>query len=502
MIKKLNKKFVFWGGVSMLLIALITVISLAVNSGGGGQDRLSGYTLKLSYNDETHILSGEESVEYVNNDDNMFTSLYFHLYPNAFREDAKTKVVASNKEGDAYPNGLSYGKIDIKKVAFDDGEPAEYEIAGEDQNILIVHLQEELYPEEIVVLNIKFETSLANINHRLGYGENAINFGNFYPIACVYEEGVGFSQCPYHSNGDPFYSDCANYNVKISYDSFFKIASTGEKIGEKESDGISTTEFYAKNVRDFCFVLSKDFIKASQNYEGVAVNYYGYEGDLNIAECLKASVDALKTFNEMFGSYPYPQISIVKSNFVHGGMEYPNIVLISDSIQNQNDINYVIVHEIAHQWWYGLVGNDQYNHAWLDEGLTEYSTMLFFRENLEYNEDFDLLINGAIKSYKLFEEVYTRVMGSVDGKMDRALCEFQTEPEYVQCTYTKGVIMLNTLREMVGDKNFYGALREFLTQFKYKNARPEDLIAVFVKVAGRNVEGFFESWLKGKVVIR
>ncbi len=502
MIKKLNKKVVAWGAVLCVVIGLVVLISLLAYGGEKRDIKLSTYSLNLTYKDKEHVLIGQEKVEYVNNYDNMFTELYFHLYPNAFREGAKNGVVTSNNFSDAYPNGSNYGEIKIASVTFEDGENATFEVAGEDKNILIVDLKEELYPDESVVLNISFETELANINHRLGYGEKTINFGNFYPIACVYESGNGFSQSLYHSNGDPFYSECANYNVIISYNSIFEIASTGCKNKSVDIDGNTKAEFEAENVRDFCFVLSNNFEKVSQNYNGVAVNYFGYSGDTNLQQCLQAAVDAVSTFCNMYGEYPYSQISVVKSNFVHGGMEYPNIVLISDAVSNQSDVNYVIIHEIAHQWWYGLVGNDEYNHAWLDEGLAEYSTLLFYRENEKYGENFDSLINGAVKSYKLFEDVYTRVTGSVDGRMDRALCDFQTEPEYVQCTYNKGVIMFNSLRETIGDKKFFGALEDYFSAFKYKNARPEDLIAVFVKVAGRSVESFFESWLQGKVVIK
>lgn len=499
---KLNKKYILWGGVAFALILFIAIF--AVTNWGGGEEKinLTTYQLNLSYNDEEHCLSGEERVEYVNNYDNMFTSLYFHLYPNAFREGAKNGVVSSNNVGQAYPNGYSYGKIEVLNVTFENGEKALFEVAGEDENILIIQLEDELYPDESVILNIAFETTLANIHHRLGYGENTINIGNFYPIACVYESGVGFSQNLYHSNGDPFYSECSNYEVELQFDSSLEIASTGEQKSIKKEADLTRVSYRAEKVRDFCIVLSPNFEKVSGKYGEIDVNYYGYKGDDNLEECLQTCIDSLETFENLFGKYPYSQLSVVKSNFVHGGMEYPNIVLISDTVSAQNDVNYVIVHEIAHQWWYGMVGNDEYNYAWLDEGLAEYSTLLFYKENTTYGENFDSMINGAIESYKLFEKVYTKVNGSVDGSMQRALCDFQTEPEYVQCIYTKGVIMFNTLREMIGEKKFISTLKNYFEDFKFKNASPSDLVAEFVSTCGRSMEGFFESWLDGSVIIK
>ena len=502
MTRLLNKKYLFWCGISLVIVLFVLICCLANRGVRKEKTCLTSYSLDLSYDDSSHELFGNEQVVYFNNSDNMFSVLYFHLYPNAFREDATNKVVSANHVGEAYPNGYSYGSIEISGVTGENGKLMNYEICGEDKNILAVELPTELYPEESVFLSINFKTSLANINHRLGYGENTINFGNFYPIACVYESGIGFSQNLYLSNGDPFYSDCANYQVSITYKSNFEIASTGEKIAEKKENGFVTASYKATKVRDFCFVLSCQFQKVCKLYNDIEIIYYGYNGDKNLEESLTACIDAVQTFEEMFGDYPYPQLSIVKSNFVYGGMEYPNIVLISDSITAQNDINYVIVHEIAHQWWYGMVGNDEYNHAWLDEGLAEYSTLLFYRKNSQYGEDFDALINGAVENYKLFERVYIKVYGSVDGRIERPLCDFQTEPEYVQCVYTKGVIMFNSLRELVGDKKFMATLKDYFEKFQFQNAAPENIIARFVSGCGRMAEEFFDSWLNGEVVIK
>jgi len=502
MVNKFNKKYILFCGVLFLAVFAIVIISVISWKNGDEKIQLTKYNLILSFDEEKHLLTGEEEVCYVNNYDNAFSSLYFHLYPNAFREGAISKVVSSNNESDAYPNGKSYGDIEIVKVCYKNGDEAKFNICGEDENILEVVLQEDLYPDEKVEIIISFKTTLANINHRLGYGENTVNFGNFYPIACVYEEGKGFSQSLYHSNGDPFYSECANYEVEISYPSSFEIASSGNQNYFQKQEDNACVKYTAEKVRDFCFVLSKKFEKVCEKVNGVSINYYGYKGDADLEKCLNTCKDALITFEDMYGKYPYPQLSIVKSNFIHGGMEFPNIVLISEEIFDEKDINYVIVHEIAHQWWYGLVGNDQYNNAWMDEGLAEYSTLLFFKQNPDYKEDFNQLVDGAVDSYKLFEEVYVRVTGKVDGRMQRPLCDFQTEPEYVQCTYTKGVIMFNTIREMVGDKKFFATLRNYLEDYKFKIASPAHLIAQFVSSCGKSMEGFFYSWLEGKVVLK
>ena len=307
----------------------------------------------------------------MNNSDNALKELCFYLYANAFAEGQKT--VSSSYSNKAYPNGESYGNITFSSIKIENVD-VEYKIEEPLANILTISLPRDLFPCEEITICMNYTIQLANINHRLGYGNNTVNFGNFSPIACVYQNG--FVKNGYATNGDPFYSECSNYEVEIECDKNFVIASSGVEISNLQDDAKQIAKYEAKNVRDFAFVLSKNFSQVSSEVDGVKVTYYGYEGDTNLENCLKVSVDALATFNDMFGKYPYKTLSVVKSNFIHGGMEYPNIVLISDKIDDYKDLNYVIVHEIAHQWWYGLIGNDQYNDAWIDEGLAEFSTLL------------------------------------------------------------------------------------------------------------------------------
>ena len=213
----MKKKFLL--SIISIFIVITPFLFFGCNN-NRANDELTNYQLNLEYDEVSKKLYGIEKIDYINNYENMFTSLYFHLYPNAFREDAKHSVVSSANEEEAYPEGKSYGNIQINKVE-SDSELLNFEIEGSDKNILKVDLGEEIYPEERIIISIEFEVSLANINHRLGIGKNTINFGNFYPIACVYEEGKGFSQDLYHSNGDPFYSECANYDVSITFSNKF-----------------------------------------------------------------------------------------------------------------------------------------------------------------------------------------------------------------------------------------------------------------------------------------
>ncbi len=468
---------------------------------GQKEESLNSYEIQAVYDTENgHGLFCKQKVGYYNRSDNCLKEIDFHLYPNAFREGAKAKVVSSANESKAYPNGKSYGKVEIRGVTITDLVSG-YSVGGVDENILIVNLSKDLYPDEFVEIEMEYYVTLPNINHRFGYGANTINFGNFYPIACVYENGKGFVQDLYHSNGDPFYSESANYKVEITYPSNMTLASTGDIKNESKDEKLGkTTVITANNVRDFAFVLSDKFSVKSQSVDGIMVNYF-YYSDSDPDASLLVAVKAMKTFNNLFGKYPYASINVAEANFVHGGMEYPNLVLISDDIASHQDYEYVIVHELAHQWWYGVVGNNEYINGWQDEGLTEYSTALFYEHNKEYGLELESIMKNINKNYKLFVDVYTSVNGQLDTSMNRRLDEYSTEPEYVNCTYTKGAIMFDTLRQTVGDNKFYKALKTYYKTFMYKTPTAVEFIDCMSRATGYRLDAFFESWLNGSAAI-
>ena len=486
----------------IFILSFVLVLPLLLFACGQEEAKLSEYNLDLVYDHENHVLSGREEVKYINTSDNLLQKLEFHLYPNAFRENAKNKVVTIDNKKDAYPNGESFGHITIDTVTtFVNNEEKQlnFQIGGEDENLLIVPLEEGIYPDEMANIVITFKVQLANINHRLGYGQNVTNFCNFYPIACVYQDGKGFYEDLYHPNGDPFYSECANYNVKLSYPNHLTLATSGKVNKEEDKNGQKICQIKGEKIRDFSFCLSEKFNKAEKKVGEVSVQYYCYSNDDNLAHCLDLSAAALEYFSQTFGAYPYPTLSIVKTNFIHGGMEYPNLVMISDDCKSQEEEDYVIVHEIAHQWWYGMVGSDEYNHPWLDESLTEYSTLMFFEKT--GGQDYNSLVKTATSNYKFFVEVYTKILGNVDTSMDRPLNKFDTQPEYVNCTYTKGIVMYHTLREMIGPKKFEKAAKAYFEKYKFKNAAPEHIISTFSHATGHNLEGFFLSWINGTAIV-
>lgn len=458
---------------------------------------INTYTMEIVYNDD-HSLDITQTVDYTNRTGNNLDYIMFHLYPRSFREGSKNSVVSTLNYSKCYYNGPSFGDLEVLSLEVD-GESSKIEITGNDDDILKVNMINTLKNHEDTSIKITYNVTLPNINHRFGYGENTINLGNFYPIACVYENG-DFVIDSYHYNGDPFYSDVSNYNVNITTNNNLKIASTGNITNTKTSDVTNTYTISAKVVRDFAIVLSDKFNVVSDNIDGVTVNYYYYNNQYP-SECLQAGLDAVSTFNKLFGKYPYDKLDVVETNFVHGGMEYPELVMISDAVDVQSDYINVIIHEIAHQWWYGLVGNNEYEYGWLDEGLTEYSTLLFYNENPQYKVSTKELIKNTTNSFVTFVDVYTRVFGSADTSMNRALNEYNNESEYVYIAYVKGMLIFDNIREVLGHDKFIKCLQHYFEENKFKNATPDSIIKAFEETSKTEMNSIFESWINGKVKI-
>ena len=500
--KKLSKKFkiiaVSFLALTLIIIAIIVFLPKNKDFLSTFSSNVNEYVFDINIDCNNKELTSKQTTKYINKTGNSLNSVKFHVYSNNFSKGAINKPVSSLYESSAYPNGVSYGTFTLNSVTAK-GEKVEYSLEGTDQDILCVYLNESLKNGASVTIEMDYTICLPNINHRYGYGSNTINLGNFYPIACVYENGA-FLEDRYTTNGDPFYSDMANYEATVNYNTDYTLACSGSQTKTSTTHDIKTTNIKANAMRDFALVLSNKFEVKEETVNGTKILYY-YYGDTNPDASLKACIDSINTFNNMIGKYEYPVLSVCETNFVYGGMEYPSLVMISDNLENHEDYVYTIVHEIGHQWFYAMVGNNEFNHGWLDEGLTEYITACFYEQNPVYNKVYKDIIDNAEKSYMLFVEVYGAVLGEVDTSMNRKLSEFKTDPEYTYLTYVKGMLMFSNLRSVVGRDKFFKALQTYFEKYKGKNATPENLISTFEKVTHARLQGFFDSYLEGKVKV-
>lgn len=454
-------------------------------------DKISSYSISATY-DGANMLNCQTEFTFYNDTENEIDELKFNLWGNAYREDATYKPVSEASASEAYYAGASYGDMSVENV---DGCQS-WGVCGDDENILSVKLSSPVYPEEKTSVTITSVLNLAKVNHRTGITANTVNLGNFYPVLCAYNDG-GFVEYPYISCGDPFVSACADYEVSLTCPTALTAAASGKLISESVAGANKTCNYELKCARDFAFILSEKFEKISKSCNGTEISYYYYE-DSQPQAALSAASESFEYFSSTFGAYPYPTLSVVQTGFCTGGMEYPGLTMISDKLDETTDI-YTIVHENAHQWWYATVGSDQINCSWQDEGLAEYSTLMFFEKNPGYGITRTGMLGSATKSYRAFYSVYNQLFGGADTTMNRPLDKFISDYEYANVAYNKGLLMFEAVRAAMGDEKFKDSLKEYFNDNKFKIATAESLIAPFAKRA--DVEGVFASFLEGKVII-
>lgn len=474
---------------------LASAFGLAGCKKDGGGDT-STYNIHAEYVEETQKLTAEMTAEIVNTTPNPLSELKFQLWPNAYRADAKHPPVSELFSHAAYYNGANYGGISIKGVAGAES----FEVGGEDENILTLKLASPLNSGACANVSISFDVQLANINHRLGVTEHTVNLANFYPVLC-YLTDAGFVEYTYSSNGDPFVSEIANYDVTLTVPENYIVASgfAAEELADDDpEDGKRAYHVRANGVRDVAFVLGESLQSVTENADGTEVAYY-YFDDASPETALNTAVQSLTFFSETFGDYAYPRYTVVQTDFVYGGMEFPALSMIASDV-HASELATVIAHETAHQWWYAMVGSNQYECGWQDEGLAEYSTALFFEAFPDYGVSYTDFVCASESSYRAFFSVYSQLHGEANTAMNRPLSSFTGEYEYRNIAYDKGVILFDRVREVAGTRKFNNALRRYFETYSGKIATPAQLIGCFSK-SGANVSALFTSFIEGKCVI-
>lgn len=447
------------------------------------------YTINGELFPEQNKLVAQMSVDVPNLTDSALESLSFELWANAYREGAEYRPVSKLYSPAAYYSGESYGEIDITSLE----GALKYEICGEDKNILSVTLSKPLFPDETCTLSMGFEVSLANVNHRLGIGEHNITLSGFYPVLCARGE-QGFLEYVYSSNGDPFVSDCADFDVTLTFPEEYEIAYSGA--GDVTlSDGKKKLSSRAERARDVAYVLGTD-LKAISDKAGQTQIEYFYLNDSAPEKTLKTAKESLLYFSETFGDYDYPKYTLVQTDFPYGGMEFSALAMIAADLK-EGEIPGVVAHETAHQWWYSMVGSNQFETPWLDEGLAEYSAALFLGEHSEYGVSYRDFVSQSISGYRSYFSVKSQLSPETDTTMNRPLTAYSGEYEYRNIAYDKGVILLDKVRTVTGDESFFASMQKYFKKNTGRIASPADFISCFKG----SVEELFRSFTDGKCVI-
>jgi hypothetical protein len=460
------------------------------NLNGVDESNINKYKIDVELDTETMTYTGKQTLTYTNNTDIDLEELYFHLYPNAFGNLYDSPLLFNSREKIGSLNDMR-GFIDIEKVSFENKD-LELNILD---TILHVKLNETLRKGKSTEIYLEYKVTLPAAKDRFGYHDKGINFGNWYPIVCVYDE-KGWNLDPYYKIGDPFYSQVSDYDVTITVPKEMVVASSGRILSEKKSKGKKIYNIEGKLIRDFAWVASKDFVVKEKKVDDTIVKVYSVNDDSHmIDKTLEIGEQSLLTFNRIFGKYPYAIYSIVNTEFP-SGMEYPGIVFISNDYFYRDltsILEKVIVHETAHQWWYGLVGNNQVTEAWLDESLATYSELIYVNETKGEREAKDYY-NENIKLGYEYATQYKYIGNEV---VNKPLEEFAGWDDYSILVYLRGAMFIDRIKEDFGEEVLYEILSKYYERYKFHIATTEDFIKVCEEVTNTSFEPLVKEYLNG-----
>ncbi len=438
------------------------------------------YDIKAEY-DGINKIKAVMNLTYVNNTEGIFKELYFHLYPNMFSSSARVPFFKEDFYR-AFPKGFSPGGINIQQVE-QDGQDVAWSLI-EDDEILKLILSHPVDPGNVSIINIQFELTIPQAKFRLGYqtfgdGKITLSLGNWYPVLAVYKDG-NWSLDKHYAIGDCTYSDISDYTVSFTVPEDFTVAASGVLEESYTKDNKAIFIYSIDSIREFAAAISNNYQTSTDIVDGIKiVSYFHPEDKRGGFMALNIAKYALGIFNDAFGKYPYPELRIAEANYYLGGMEFPTFIMMDTTKYTElhiasTSLERSTAHEVAHQWWYGLVGSDQINEPWLDEGITEFSTAYYFEKRYGQpgrDSYFERYVNTSLDF----------VMKNHIHMLD-PLQLFKNQQEYFPTVYTSGVLFYEDLRNQIGEENLLDFLRSYLETFKYKNVSLKE----------------FEEFLRGK----
>ncbi len=445
-------------------------------------DELSNYSLWVQLLEDTSQVEGILTVDYYNEDPINIEEIPFHLFPLGMAYESRP------------------GNISILGISspVEGGITLNYTVEVEN-HLMWVELPAVLSTLERIQFEIHFITTLPDggIDRASDSGSDVndtriIKFAAAYPMPCVWDEFDGWNTDPYLDVGDPFYSDMAWYTFEVQVPTGHVVAATGALVGT-EISGSDTIYHFDPNlpVRELTFSSSRYFIQESELVLGINVSTFFLKRDIEFwsGRALDTTSHAVTLFSESIGIYPYPSFNVVEEFTQYGGMEHACQVYIAENYrENLEFTDLIIVHESAHQWFYHLVGNDQVDAGFLDEGIVCWLEDYCMDELYPNN-------NYLTFSYEIYSVRSYNQDNENSGRINQSIYEcIESGADYWNLAYRKTPVVIEKLRQYLGDADFMAGLQYYFQENVFQFAWLSDFQAAFEHVTGTDLDWFFNMW--------
>jgi hypothetical protein len=490
--------------------------SIATNSPNGAplSQRVVAYTIDARLDTGKKTLDATETLEYKNLTGQPLDTFPFHLYLNAFRPQS-TFSYENHANGGIRAVEQSYppekiGGIEIKSISadgFGDLAPAMRFTAPDDGNtldhtVMQVKLARPIAPNETVRFHIVFHDKFPISIARNGWKRDFIMGGQWFPKVGVFwkkstdpQGARGAWNCHQYHSTTEFFADFGAFDVKLNVPNRYIVGASGVPTGEQSNpDGTKTLSFHGEDIHDFAWAASPNFVAADRTFQSsmgpVKLHALVLKSHLDQTErYLDILEHSMQRFDQWYGPFPYKQMTLIdpEPGSEMFGMEYPTLIT-AGTIWGLPDKLYVnesvTEHEFGHQYWYGMVATNEFEEAWLDEGINSYTEVKVL-DSLLGNETSVV----GYRAVHLSDDEMQRLGYTAAPDYDpiaRFAWKYYSGSAYGGVTYGKTAIMLKTLESLIGEDTLRQALHTYFIRYRFTHPTGEDFLKTIEEVAAAN----------------
>jgi hypothetical protein len=423
-------------------------------------------------------LEGVQRVRFTNQEEVSLNELYFRLYPNLPAYGGTAQVSRALVDGQL---------VDVGHVP--DSSAAYIPLAGGLAAGATTDVT--LWFSATLPTQVAAGTAGAGL---YGFVEGVYDLAGFYPTLAVFDHR-GWDLDAGAIFGDSFFADIGFYQVELTAPQGLLVAASGSTLAREEnSDGTTTWRIAAGPVRSFYAALTDRWEVISEEVDGIQVNsYLPVGGAASARTALGLTTTSLQVFSRLFGPYPYRELDVVPLPTTAFGMEYAGILGLAANFYGEfaGGFGIAMPHEVAHQWFFNLIGNDQPEEPWLDESLANYAVYLYY-ESVDWPEMQAALMENVFR----YRYQAARNLG-IDRPVSGPVLGFD-QSNYINIIYSKGPLFLHAVRERMGDEAFFAALFDYAQTNRYGIAYADDLLNALRRHSGAPIDDLIALWISGE----
>lgn len=501
-------------------VLLTTILLILLSSNVYAWQQRVHYTMNIVLDAEAHSYKGEQRLVYVNNSPDTLRSVFYHLYYNAFKPgsmmDLRSRNLPDSRLRIWQLETDEQGDVRIDRVA-QGGTQVTWDV---DETNLRVTLDKPLLPGDSTVLEMSWTTRIPRLTRRGGWMSNE---GVEFSMAQWYPKMAEYDASGWHSDEyieREFYGVYGTFDVAITLPAEYIVGATGTVVNPNEvqcgyelgaidttllspasGKGTKTWKFHAEDVHDFAWVADRYYAHQIVAWRGIPIHMLFKQ---NVYDSWRTLGDltrlTMEYYSRRFGSYSWPQFTVAMAG--DGGMEYPQMIMIT-GYRGANALVNVMAHEVGHQWYYGMIGNNETQEAWLDEGFTQFLTdearrkLFQVRQTSPYDGVRDLVYPWDNSPWRDIQGYYDLAVDDYDEPLT-TFHDWYREGATSSLVYFKGEAVVRMLQNMLGDSLFDAGMRLYMQRWRYHHPGYRDYEKAMEDACGMRLDWFFNQWVGSK----